>query len=164
MRPVSSIRRRSTRPCRPRASKGINGSRISWFFGVRALPRRACTPIWRRRRAIHRQHTVTWPIFFKGRAPGGSQLVTHGEWMGGRRLPEASSRIGGDSGRTGNYRPAPPLPAARSAYFRSIGNRMIGMWLMLHQCPRGVRARIARRHGVRGPAPTEILGADDGLG
>jgi hypothetical protein len=77
---------------------------------------------------------TTWR-FFIGRTQGGQpQWVTHGEWMRGAALPEASAPH--------RWRPpgeaeifVPATPAGRCvAEFSVTWNRPLGMWLMLNQC------------------------------
>jgi hypothetical protein len=47
--------------------------------------------------------------------------------------------------------------------FSITWNRSLGMWLMLHNCPGGISARIARAPWGPWSAPTRILGGDDGV-
>jgi hypothetical protein len=130
-----------------------------FIFGV---PRyRASVPYLARAPIETLDNPATWR-FFIGRDPRGQPIwVSHEEWMHGATA----------SGAHGSRSWKPPgepeifVPLAEVA--RCIGefsitwNRPLGMWLMLHNCPRGIAARVAPAPWGPWSTPTEILGADD---
>jgi Domain of unknown function (DUF4185) len=106
---------------------------------------------------------ATWQ-FFIGRVPNGQpKWATYQEWMRGAAAPGAE--------RSPAWKPPGEpeifVPVAKAGYcigeFSITWNRPLGAWLMLHQCPRGVSARIAPAPWGPWSTPTEILGADDGV-
>jgi hypothetical protein len=107
---------------------------------------------------------VTWR-FFTGRTPDGQpQWVTHAEWMRGAAAPRPQGpRVWKPPGEAEIL-----VPATNAGYcigeFSITWNRPLGMWLMLHNCPRGISARIAPAPWGPWSLPTQILGGDDGVG
>jgi hypothetical protein len=107
---------------------------------------------------------ATWR-FFVGRTPEGQpKWVTHAEWMRGVAPPAAP----GPRPWKPPGEPAIFVPVANTGHcvgeFSITYNPPLGMWLMLHQCPRGVSARIAAAPWGPWSTPAEILGGDDGVG
>jgi hypothetical protein len=101
---------------------------------------------------------ATWR-FFTGRTPNGEpKWVTHEEWMRGAAAPPVWKPPG---------EPEIFVPVTNAGHcvgeFSITWNRPLGQWLMLHNCPRGISARIAPAPWGPWSTPTEILGQDDGV-
>jgi hypothetical protein len=106
---------------------------------------------------------ATWR-FFIGRVPNGRPIwVTYEEWMRGAVAPNAQRpRAWKPPGE-----PEIVVPLTNAGHcvgeFSITWNRPLSMWLMLHNCPQGISARIAPAPWGPWSAPTEILGAADGV-
>jgi hypothetical protein len=104
---------------------------------------------------------ATWR-FFIGRAPNGKAIwVTSEEWMRGAPGMQ-TQRAWKPPGEPGIFVPRTNVGNCVGE-FSITWNRPMGMWLMLHNCPRGISARIAPAPWGPWSTPTEILGADDGV-
>ena len=104
---------------------------------------------------------ATWK-FFIGHAPSGQPIwVTHEKWMRGA-APASAQRL-----RAWKPPGEPEIFVPLTDVERCVGefsitwNRPLGMWLMLHNCARGISARVALAPWGPWSTPTEILGADD---
>ena len=102
---------------------------------------------------------ATWR-FFIGREPDGRpRWANHAEWVRGAANASVPHR----------WRPAgepkifvPAVPAGNCiGEFSITWNRSLGMWLMLHNCPQGISARIAPAPWGPWSLPTQILGRGD---
>jgi hypothetical protein len=108
-------------------------------------------------------NSATWR-FFTGRAPDGQpRWVTYEEWMRGAAAPNSQRlHVWKPPGEPEIF--VPVTNAGRCVgEFSITWNRSLGMWLMLHNCPGGISARIARAPWGPWSAPTRILGGDDGV-
>jgi hypothetical protein len=104
---------------------------------------------------------ATWR-FFSGRTPNGQpKWVTHEEWMHGTAVPGAQNpRIWRPPGEPEIF-----VPVTNAGHclgeFSVTWNPLLRMWLMLHNCPGGISARIAPAPWGPWSLPTEILGDAD---
>ncbi len=104
-----------------------------------------------------------WRFFIGREANGQPKWASHAEWMRGAGWQGAAAPQ--------SWRPpgepeivVPLSPAGHCiGEFSVTWNPPLGLWLMLHNCPRGISARVAPAPWGPWSAPSQILGGDDDL-